>query len=274
MKILYSLEELQQAKNEYSSKATAFVPTMGALHQGHLSLINKAHSLAGIVIVSIFVNPLQFGPNEDFSKYPRTLEQDLSLLGETNLVDYVFCPSFSIEDLQKIKKVKASPELANILCGKFRPRHFDGVCSIVNYFFELIEPDYAVFGEKDYQQLKIIESMVQDLSLKVKIIGAPIIREDSGLALSSRNAYLDAEMKKKAAEIYKNLRWAVETMKAGSHEKTNEVFHKVQENLCAEGFSIDYLESHWERILIAVRIAGIRLIDNVSLQSQAPTVEE
>lgn len=247
MKILYSLKDLQEVKNEYKSKTTAFIPTMGALHQGHLSLINKAHSLAKTIIVSIFVNPLQFGPNEDFNKYPRDLERDLNLLREMNVVDYVFCPNFNTEDLQKIKKIKASPELANILCGEFRPGHFDGVCSIVNYFFELIEPDYAVFGEKDYQQLKIIETMTQELSLKVKIIGAPIIREVSGLALSSRNAYLDSEMKEKASEIYKNLKWASETIntKLGVREQyydstTHDTLTKVKENLQKLGFEIDY----------------------------------
>lgn len=268
MKILYNLEELEIAKNEYKQKSIAFVPTMGALHAGHLSLIDKANSVAEKVIVSIFVNPLQFGPNEDFSKYPRNIDKDLAVL-KNKKVDYLFYPSFTKDELLKIEQVSAEPTLANILCGKFRQGHFDGVVTIVNYFFELIEPNYAVFGEKDYQQLKIIEAMVNNLSLNVKILAAPILREASGLAMSSRNIYLNQNSRLKADEIYRNLsRMSKEISKipASSIELNKEIqkiIDSYKEKFINSGFELDYLEYHWSRILIAARIDGVRLIDNI-----------
>ena len=268
MKILYNLEELEIAKNEYKQGGIAFVPTMGALHAGHLSLINKANSVADKVIVSIFVNPLQFGPNEDFTKYPRNIDKDLALL-RNKKVDYLFYPSFTKDELLKIKQVSAEPKLADILCGKFRKGHFDGVATIVNYFFELIEPNYAVFGEKDYQQLKIIEAMVNNLSLNVKILAAPILREASGLAMSSRNVYLNQSSRLKADEIYKNLNSMSEEISkilAGGIErnkKLQRIIDSYKEKFINSGFELDYLEYHWSRILIAARIDGVRLIDNM-----------
>lgn len=268
MKILYNLEELEIAKNEYKQHSIAFIPTMGALHAGHLSLIDQANSVAENVIVSIFVNPLQFGPNEDFSKYPRDIDRDINLL-KSKKVDYLFCPNFTKDELLKIKQVPAEPTLADILCGKFRKGHFDGVVTIVNYFFELIEPDYAVFGEKDYQQLKIIETMVNNLSLNVKILAAEILREESGLAMSSRNVYLSQSSRIKADEIYKNLcSMSAEISKilAGDIElnkKIQRIIDSYKEKFINSGFEIDYIEYHWSRILIAARIDGVRLIDNI-----------
>ena len=260
MRILYNLEELEAAKNEYKQHSIAFVPTMGALHAGHLSLIDKAKSVAENIIVSIFVNPLQFGPNEDFSKYPRDIDRDINLL-KSKKVDYLFCPNFTKDELLKIKQISAEPELANILCGKFRKGHFDGVVTIVNYFFELIEPDCAVFGEKDYQQLKIIEAMVNNLSLNVKILAAPILREDSGLAMSSRNVYLNQSSRLKADEIYKNLISMSEEIR--NREEIQKIIDSYKKKFINSGFELDYLEYHWSRILIAARIDGVRLIDNI-----------
>ncbi|MFZ4084634.1 MAG: pantoate--beta-alanine ligase [Vampirovibrionia bacterium] len=262
MKILYNLEELEIAKNEYKQGSIAFVPTMGALHAGHLSLIDQANSVAENVIVSIFVNPLQFGPNEDFTKYPRNIDQDIALL-ENKKVDYLFYPSFTKDELLKIKQVSAEPKLANILCGKFRKGHFDGVVTIVNYLFELIEPDYAVFGEKDYQQLKIIEAMVNDLSLNVKILAAEILREESGLAMSSRNVYLNQSSRLKADEIYKNLSSMSEEIRTMPDKGIQRIINSYKEKFINSGFELDYLEYHWSRILIAARIDGVRLIDNM-----------
>lgn len=263
MKILYSLEELKIAKNEYKQRSIAFVPTMGALHAGHLSLIDKANSVAENVIVSIFVNPLQFGPNEDFTKYPRNIDKDLALL-KNKKVDYLFCPSFTKDELLKIKQISAEPKLANILCGKFRKGHFDGVVTIVNYFFELIEPDCAVFGEKDYQQLKIIEAMVNNLSLNVKILSAEILREESGLAMSSRNVYLNQSSRLKADEIYKNLKNMSEEIR--NRREIQKIIDSYKEKFINSGFEIDYIEYHWSRIFIAARIDGVRLIDNIPAQ--------
>jgi|694.fasta_scaffold00001_66 pantoate--beta-alanine ligase len=270
MRILYNLEELEAAKNEYKQYSIAFIPTMGALHAGHLSLIDKANSVAEKVIVSIFVNPLQFGPNEDFSQYPRDIDRDINLL-KSKKVDYLFCPNFTKDELLKIKQLQAEPKLADILCGKFRKGHFDGVVTIVNYFFELIEPDYAIFGEKDYQQLKIIETMVNNLSLNVKILAAEILREESGLAMSSRNVYLSQSSRIKADEIYKNLcSMSAEISKilAGDIElnkKIQRIIDSYKEKFINSGFEIDYIEYHWSRILIAARVDGVRLIDNIGV---------
>lgn len=261
MKLLNSKQELQIAKTEYqaTNKRTALVPTMGALHQGHLSLIKLAKESADSIIVSIFVNPLQFGANEDFSKYPRTLDKDLDLLKDLK-PDYVFAPS--AEDLYSppAKEIKANPEIANKLCGLTRPGHFDGVVTVVNLLFELIEPDYAIFGEKDYQQLKVIESMVRELNLKTKIIPAPVVRESSGLALSSRNQYLSRSQKDLATNIYKQLSWL---SKNHSPENSNKVIIELNKL----GIDVEYLENHWNRLLIAARIANVRLIDNIIIDS-------
>jgi pantoate--beta-alanine ligase len=237
---------------------------MGALHAGHLSLIDKANSVAEKVIVSIFVNPLQFGPNEDFSQYPRDIDRDINLL-KSKKVDYLFCPNFTKDELLKIKQLQAEPKLADILCGKFRKGHFDGVVTIVNYFFELIEPDYAIFGEKDYQQLKIIEAMVNNLSLNVKILAGEILREDTGLAMSSRNAYLSKSSKLKAAEVYKNLSSMSEEIRTMPDKKIQDIINSYKERFTNSGFELDYIEYYWSRILIAAKIDGVRLIDNMGV---------
>ncbi len=237
------------------SKTLALVPTMGALHAGHLSLVDIAEQHADTTIVSIFVNPLQFGPNEDFSKYPRTLEKDLELLAGKK-VDYVFAPS--VEELYstEAKKITADFEISNKLCGLARPGHFDGVCTVVNLFFELIEPDYAIFGEKDYQQLMVIQEMVSRLELPVKIIPAPIMREADGLAMSSRNRYLSEFDRKLAANIYKELSCLKENF-------SNENLKIAKDKLEKLGFKVEYLESHWDRIFVAAKLGTTRLIDNV-----------
>ena len=266
LKSIHNLNKILNAEIEvprHTNFTLAYVPTMGALHAGHLSLVDKAKEVADRVIVSIFVNPLQFGPNEDFDKYPRTLDADLNLLKEKK-VDYVFCPDFSREDLEKIKKLKANPELANKLCGAFRPNHFDGVVSIVNYFFELVKPDYAVFGEKDFQQLKIIEDMSLSLGLKVKIIPAKTHREANGLAMSSRNQYLSEDEKEKASKLFLALnKFKKEYQKNPDSE--SEILEEIKQELSENGFSVEYLERAWDRILVAARFCGVRLIDNLGL---------
>ena len=197
------------------------VPTMGALHQGHLSLIERAIAENDLVIVSIFVNPLQFAPTEDLAKYPRQLEQDLKLCQQLG-VDLVFAP-----DTQEMNSSGGTATLANTttvippqnmtggLCGKFRPDHFTGVATIVTKLFNIIQPDRAYFGQKDAQQLAIIRRLVTDLDIPVKIIACPIIREASGLALSSRNKYLTAREKEQAAQIYRSLQQAATAFTQG-----------------------------------------------------------
>ncbi len=254
--LITTRKSLQDAQASYQGKAVAFVPTMGALHAGHLALVEEAKKLADIVWVSIFVNPLQFGPNEDFNKYPRTLENDIKLL-ETLGVDYVWAPS--VDEMYGATEpitIQANPELANKLCGLSRPGHFDGVCTVVNLLFYLIKPDYAVFGEKDFQQLTIITEMVERLKLPVKIIPVATLRETNGLALSSRNKYLSAAEKELASNIYKT----ISSLKAVTENDLTQAKNKLE----SLGIKVEYLESHWNRILVAARVGTTRLIDNIA----------
>ena len=189
--------KMQNVSNELhkEGKTIAFVPTMGALHDGHLSLVKEACKKADIIVVSIFVNPEQFGPGEDFEKYIRDLEGDLDKLSDFD-VDYVFFPS--VKDIYNdgFQTYVEVTKLQNYLCGTHREGHFKGVSTIVLKLFNIVKPDVAIFGKKDYQQFMIIKQMVKDLNLEVKIIGMPIYREESGLAMSSRNKYLsDIQLK-------------------------------------------------------------------------------
>lgn len=254
MKILRSQKEL--ASELYSrEQALAFVPTMGALHAGHLSLIDIAKNHAPLVIASIFVNPTQFGPNEDFDNYPRTIDDDIAKL-ESEGTDYLFLPS--VEEIypngQEITH-HADKDLANRLCGLNRPGHFDGVCTVVYKLFDLVKPDFAIFGEKDYQQLMIIKDLVTKEKLELEIIPAPILREADGLAMSSRNAYLSPEDRLKAVSLNKVLRSLV----SGESD-----FSEAKNFLLDQGFELDYLERAWDRIFVAASLGKTRLIDNMS----------
>ncbi len=243
--------------DQLQAKKKALVPTMGALHEGHLSLVEIARKHADLVGVSIFVNPLQFGPNEDFSKYPRTLEKDLELLKKLN-VDYIFTPTVEEVYPAVIDHIQADSDIANRLCGINRPGHFDGVCTVVKRLFDLLKPDIAIFGEKDYQQLMVIQEMTTRLNLPIEIIGAPIIRESNGLAMSSRNQYLSESDKKLASNIYQTLSYL------SSLNSTSEIdLDQAKNKLEKMGIKIEYLELHWDRIFIAARIGSTRLIDNV-----------
>ncbi len=234
----------------------ALVPTMGALHEGHLSLVRIAQKHAAKVWVSIFVNPLQFSAGEDFNEYPKTLERDLELLSKLN-VDYVFAPNKAeIYDNYPYDSIKADPTLSNQLCGLSRPGHFDGVCTVVKILFDIIQPQYAIFGEKDYQQLKIIQEMVTRYHVATKIIPAPILREANGLAMSSRNQYLNNEQKILAANIYKILD---QLSKASDFISAKE---KYWQELITLGIEPEYIEKQWTRVFVAARIANTRLIDN------------
>ena len=269
----------------------ALVPTMGALHQGHLSLIKKAIAENDIVVVSIFVNPLQFAPTEDLDNYPRQLEQDLKLCQELG-VDLVFAPNAqemgSNNDTESLenKTIVIPPEaMTQVLCGQYRPGHFTGVATIVTKLFQVIQPDTAYFGQKDAQQLAIIYRLVKDLNIPVQILGCPIIREPSGLALSSRNQYLSGTEKELAAQIYKSLQKAKQVFDQGQHE--NEILTKlVRQELSADpGFKIQYVELVDPNTLqslesvkksgllaIAVHLGSTRLIDNIVLQKRQPII--
>jgi len=267
------------------------VPTMGALHQGHLSLINKAIAENDIVVVSIFVNPLQFAPTEDLDDYPRQLELDLNLCQKLG-VDIVFAPNAQEMDADhsirspEDKTVVIPPEsMTQVLCGQYRPGHFTGVATIVTKLFQLIQPDTAYFGQKDAQQLAIIKRLVKNLNIPIKIQGCPIIREPSGLALSSRNQYLSEAEKELAAQIHKSLQKAKRVFEQGQYE--NEVLTKLvsQELSAYPGFKIQYVElvdptslqslksiKTSGLLAIAVHLGSTRLIDNIVLQKRQPII--
>lgn len=279
-KVSQLVSGLNSDKN--NGKKIAFVPTMGSLHDGHLSLIKKAAEIADIVVVSIFVNEAQFNNKEDYAKYPRNIEDDISKL-KSHKVDYVFNPS-SKEILDEKYQVKAflDEKLAAILCGKNREGHFAGVVMIVSRFFNIIKPDFAIFGEKDFQQLRIIEEMTkilnQDLALNIKIVPLKIMREESGLAMSSRNLRLSDDEIIKAENISKILEKIRENI-LQKNDKIDDILQKYSAQILDMGFAqIDYLEVRDEkklqlvkdynfkvpaRIFIAVYLGKVRLIDNI-----------
>ncbi len=278
MKILKKIEEMkcEIKKIKRENKIIGFVPTMGYLHSGHISLIRKAKEECDYVVVSIFVNPTQFGPGEDFERYPRDIERDRKIL-EKEKVDLVFNPEIEEMYKENFKTWVMVDELSDILEGKFRPGHFKGVCTVVLKLFNIVQPDKAYFGWKDAQQLIIIKKMVNDLNIPVEIIGCPTIREEDGLAASSRNVYLKKEEREKALCLYKALKKIEEMI------KENKIYDS--KTLIEEGKKIiqkypdvelQYLEivnindlKPVERIdkniivLGAIKIGNIRLIDNL-----------
>ena len=222
----------------------ALVPTMGNLHDGHLKLVSIAKQHADIVVVSIFVNPTQFGAGEDFDSYPRTLDEDVAKLASVG-ADYVFAPS--IEEMYPILPPPTSVLAGAIttqLCGHSRPGHFDGVGIIVSKLFNIVQPDMAVFGQKDYQQLAIIKQLVRDLSYPIDIIGAPIVRATDGLALSSRNQYLSIDERQIAPVLHQELqRLAQKLLNGGySEKKLDTVLAETRIRMTDAGFKVDYLE--------------------------------
>ncbi len=255
-------------------KSVGFVPTMGYIHEGHISLVKKALEENDVVIASIFVNPLQFGPNEDFAKYPRNEKRDLAIL-DSNNVDIVFLPEndemYGNNFLTKIRVDK----LSDVLCGKSRPGHFDGVCTVLSKLFHIIEPDRAYFGLKDYQQYIIVKKMVSDLNFNIKIVGLPIVRDDDGLAISSRNIYLSPENRKTALCLNKSFNIVENLLKNGILEPSI-IKNKIKEYILGfKNTRVDYIEivdtetleplnEFKENFLLAlaVFIGNTRLIDN------------
>ena len=260
------------------------VPTMGGLHQGHLSLINRARQENSTVIVSIFVNPLQFGPHEDYQSYPRTLEQDRQFCAQAG-VDVIFAPTpgeigipgKNIAETQVTQVIPPSDMISN-LCGNFRPGHFQGVATIVTKLFNLVQPDRAYFGQKDGQQLAIIKRLVADLNLPVEIVTCPTVREISGLALSSRNQYLTATEKEQATVLFKGLQQAEASFRAGVRYSSELIALARQEIAKVSNISLEYIELVEPNTLmflekvedkgmlaIAARLGSTRLIDNTVL---------
>lgn len=278
MQILARPNELRDRVLQWrrNGERIAFVPTMGNLHAGHGSLVGAACALADRVIVSVFVNPLQFGPNEDFSAYPRTPDDDRRLL-ESLRVDLLFTPD--VEDIyprgQETTARVHVPGLEDILCGAFRPGHFMGVATVVTKLLNLVQPDVALFGEKDYQQLMIIRRAAADLCMPIEIVGVPTTREPDGLAMSSRNRYLTAEQRALAPTIFAELERARVAIESGMGDYAALEQCGV-ESLQQAGFRPDYFSirdavtlgapsplSNELVVLTAARIGRARLIDNV-----------
>jgi pantoate--beta-alanine ligase len=252
----------------------AFVPTMGNLHEGHLTLIQEAFKKSKHVVVSIFINPLQFNSNEDFKKYPRTLEEDLAMLKKIG-VPFVFVP-YESEMLDPLQTVEIHlPQIAYDLCGKFRPGHFEGVAAIVNKLFNVVQPEMAFFGKKDFQQLFLIKELVRQLDSPIKIMSVDTVRHEDGLARSSRNSLLNVEDRKKAPQLFQTLN----SMKEKAIKKSppfSEIEAFATQSLNASGWIVDYLtirssqslESpvHDENQLVilgAANLGSVRLIDNI-----------
>jgi pantoate--beta-alanine ligase len=254
----------------------AFVPTMGNLHAGHYALIAAARSQCDRVVASVFVNPTQFGPNEDFAAYPRTLDADAAGLAAAGC-DLLFSPTVDVlYPFGPEASVRVHvPGVSEGLCGDFRPGHFDGVATVVAKLFHLVQPDVAVFGRKDFQQLRVIERMVRDLGMPIEIVGVDTLREPNGLAMSSRNQYLSADERERAAEIHRTLKTMREAMGQGRARIAIET--AAADRLAQAGFQVDYaairraddlaLPADEERAglvaLIAARLGRARLIDNL-----------
>ncbi|HQO05269.1 MAG TPA: pantoate--beta-alanine ligase [Fervidobacterium sp.] len=279
MRLIQNVSEMKALSKSVidDGKTIGFVPTMGYLHQGHLSLVQKAREENDIVVVSIFVNPTQFGPNEDYSRYPRDLERDLRLLNPFN-VDYIFNPSVEEMYPAYYSVFVDETEMSKYLCGARRPGHFRGVCTVVTKLFNIVRPTHAYFGQKDAQQFRILRRMVENLNMDVEMVEMPIVREPDGLAMSSRNVYLSDEERREAPRLYKSLLEAKRLIDGGERD-VQKIKDAMQRVLNHPLLKIDYIEVVDEKTLIPVdRIEGdvivaiavffgkARLIDNVIIR--------
>jgi pantoate--beta-alanine ligase len=276
MEVIESISEMKNLVKEWKRQGLSigFVPTMGYLHEGHLALVRRVKELSDRVVVSIFVNPIQFAPGEDYQRYPRDLERDKALLEEEG-VDVLFVPTAQEMYPPGFQTYVEVKELSSGLCGRYRPGHFVGVATVVLKLFNIVQPDIAVFGEKDYQQLKVIQRMVQDLNLDVKIIPHPTVREVDGLAMSSRNTYLSPEERKSAIALYKALNLAEELVNQGE-KRVATLKEKLKEFIESYPYTkVQYIEfvhpetlKEVERVdeptllALAVFVGKARLIDN------------
>ncbi|WP_118815201.1 pantoate--beta-alanine ligase [Neisseria lactamica] len=276
MQIIHTIQELRAWRK--NAGTVAFVPTMGNLHEGHLALVREAKKRADNVVVSIFINRLQFGQGEDFDKYPRTLQQDADKLAAEGIA-VVFAPDEkelypNVEQRYNVE----SPNLQNELCGKFRPGHFRGVATVVSKLFNIVAPDVACFGKKDYQQLAVIKGLTEDLNFDIEIVPVDTGRAADGLALSSRNQYLSVEERAEAPRLYRELQAVAESLKQGSLDYAGLEKRAVQ-SLTEYGWTVDYVEiRHADTlevartgdrklvVLAAARLGATRLIDNVEIK--------
>ncbi len=280
MKIVETLSDLRAQISAWRAQQLriAFAPTMGNLHQGHLSLVQRAQSIADKVVVSVFVNPLQFDDKADLQAYPRTLQQDIQQLSDTRC-DLLFMPTAELiyPNGMAVQTKVVVPGVDDRLCGKMRPGHFDGVATVVTKLFNLVHPDVALFGEKDYQQLVMIRRMVDDLNLMIDIVAVPTCREQDGLAMSSRNRYLSAAERAIAPQLHQCLLQLGQALQSGASDWSQVIQAGVQQ-LQTAGFTPEYLEicrandlqqaiagtDSQLRLLAAARLGQARLIDNIA----------
>ncbi len=277
--IFYTIKDLQNALTSHKAggQRIGFVPTMGNLHAGHLSLVEIASRHADVVVVSIFVNPTQFGVGEDFDNYPRTLEDDIAKLQQSQCT-YVFAPS--IEEMYPVYPPNVqvlSGDITKILCGKTRPTHFDGVGLVVGKLFNIVRPDVAVFGKKDYQQLAIIRQLNHELNFGIEIIGGDIVRDTDGLALSSRNGYLTKEERAQARVIHQTLQALAKQLQVAAFDEFTTLVTQAAQSLNAQGLRVDYLELLTDTLavptpkdkqlalLAAIYVGQARLLDNIKI---------
>ena len=279
MQTVHSVAQVREYVRGWHSKgqSVGFVPTMGNLHDGHISLIREARARCDVVVVSIFVNPTQFGPNEDFDRYPRTLDADAAALVEAG-TDLLFAPS--VEEMYPLGQNQTwvdVDQLGNHLCGASREGHFRGVTTVVSKLLNIVQPDVAVFGEKDFQQLAILRRMCEELLFPVKIVGAATSRETDGLARSSRNGFLSDSERTLAPQLYAHLQQLKADIDAGERD-FRALESRISQSLNAAGFSVDYLTIVNAKTLapagpqdtdlvaaVAAKLGSTRLIDNISL---------
>lgn len=277
MKIFSNPQEIQNfiKKLKQQKKSIGFVPTMGALHQGHISLIRRARKENDIVAVSIFVNPAQFAPQEDLKKYPRPFKKDVNIC-KSEGVDVIFAPSPKEMYPENYLTYITVEKLSALMCGKFRPGHFRGVATIVAKLFNIVQPDRAYFGLKDFQQSVIVKKMVSDLNFPVKIISLPIVREKDGLALSSRNVYLSCEERKRALSLSRSLQTAKNLIKYKNMKSPEKIISEIRKMISPRVDKIDYIDLRDAETLekvkyikkkvviaVAVFVGSTRLIDNI-----------
>ncbi len=279
MKIIETIEEMKKFSEEMreKKKTIGFVPTMGYLHEGHLSLVRRARDENDVVVVSIFVNPTQFGPNEDYERYPRDFERDRKLLEEEN-VDCIFHPSVEEMYPPDFSTYVEETKLSKHLCGRSRPGHFLGVCTVVTKLFNIVKPHRAYFGQKDAQQFRVLRRMVRDLNMDVEMIECPIVREPDGLAMSSRNVYLSPEERQQALSLYQSLKIA-ENLYLNGERDAKKIKEEMIKHLSRfDKVKIDYVEIVDEETLepieridrkvivaVAAWVGNARLIDNTIL---------